>query len=271
VARRVLAALIDWQTKHSYPFIFLSQASVEVADHADLPALLQRAGFVQLFLGLETPAAASLAECNKKQNLNRDLVEAVRIIQQHGIDVLGGFIVGFDADPPTIFEEMAEFIEEAALPTAMVGALAAPPGTRLYARLAAENRLTGQSDGDSIANLSGMNVLPLMGRASLLSGYKRLLTRLYEPEPYYRRVVDFLGHYRPNPYLPGRLPTGTEIRTFLRVVWSMGIKDPDRRSFWSFMVTALLRFPRLFPVAVATIIGGYHYKILTRRFVATPH
>ncbi len=100
VARRVLTALADWQVRHSYPFIFLSQASVEVADHTDLLALLQRAGFVQLFLGLETPAAASLAECNKKQNLKRDLVEAVRIIQKYSIDVLGGFIVGFDADPP---------------------------------------------------------------------------------------------------------------------------------------------------------------------------
>jgi len=203
VARRVLTALADWQIRHSYPFIFLSQASVEVADHPDLLALLQRAGFVQLFLGLETPAAASLAECNKKQNLKRDLVGAVRIIQKYSIDVLGGFIVGFDADPPTIFEEMAEFIEQAALPTAMVGVLAAPPGTRLYARLAAENRLTGQSDGDSIANLSGMNVIPVMGRARLLSGYKRLLTRLYEPERYYRRVADFLSHYCPKPVLAG--------------------------------------------------------------------
>ncbi|MGA2938519.1 MAG: B12-binding domain-containing radical SAM protein [Syntrophobacteraceae bacterium] len=271
VARRVLTALADWQARHSYPFIFLSQASVEVADHADLLALLQRAGFLQLFLGLETPAAASLAECNKKQNLKRDLIEAVRIIQKHSIDVLGGFIVGFDADPPTIFEEMAEFIEQAALPTAMVGVLAAPPGTRLYARLAAENRLTGQSDGDSIANLSGMNVIPVMGRARLLSGYKRLLTRLYEPRRYYRRVADFLSHFCPNPFLPGRLPTRIEVRTFLRVVWALGIKDPDRRSFWGFLVLALLRFPRLFPLAIATIVGGYHYKIVSRRFAATPH
>jgi radical SAM superfamily enzyme YgiQ (UPF0313 family) len=271
VARRVLTALIDWQTAHSYPFIFVTQASVEVADHADLLVLLQRAGFLQLFLGLETPAAASLAECNKTQNLKRDLVEAVRILQKHSMDVLGGFIVGFDADPPSIFEEMAEFIEKAALPTAMVGVLAAPPGTRLYARLAAENRLTGQSDGDSIANLSGMNIIPVMGRARLLSGYKQLLTRLYEPGPYYQRVLEFLRHYRPNPFLPGRLPTWAEICIFLRVVWTLGIKDPDRMTFWGFLILALLRFPRLFHIAVATIIGGYHYKIMSRRFVAAAH
>ena len=270
-ARRVLTALADWQARHSYPFLFLSQASVEVADHPDLLALLQRAGFLQLFLGLESPAAESLAECNKKQNLKRDLVDAVRIIQEHSIDVLGGFIVGFDADLPTIFEEMAEFIERAAMPTAMVGVLAAPSGTRLYARLEAENRITGESDGDSIANLSGMNVIPVMGRDLLLSGYKRLLTRLYEPGPYYRRVADFLRRYRPNPFLPGRLPTGVEVRTFLRVVWALGIKDPDRSSFWSFLVLAACRFPRLFPLAISIVVGGYHYKILSRRFTSTPH
>lgn len=116
-----------------------------------------------------------------------------------------------------------------------------------------------------------MNVIPVMGRARLLSGYKRLLTRLYEPERYYRRVADFLSHYCPNPFLPGRPPTRIEVRTFLRVVLALGIKDPDRRSFWGFLVLVLLRFPRIFPLAIATIVGGYHYKILSRRFAATPH
>jgi len=268
MAKRVLAAIVHWQIRHAYPFIFVGQASVDVAGDPELLELLRQAGFMQLFLGIETTAVASLSECNKRQNLECNLVEVVRALHDHGIDVLGGFIVGFDADPPSIFEELADFIEKAALPTAMVGVLAAPPGTRLYRRMAAENRLLGRSDGDSIANLSGMNIIPRMGWQLLLKGYKELLARLYEPEHYYGRVIRFLHRYRINPSIPSRLPTPGELRTFLRILWVLGIRDGDRKSFWRFLVQLLLQTPRLLPLGIAMIVGGYHYKIVSRRFIA---
>jgi len=269
LAKRILAAIVQWQTEHAYPFVFLSQASVEVASDPELLALLQQAGFIQLFLGIETTVPASLLECNKQQNLRCDLTEMVRALHEHSIDVLGGFIVGFDADPPTIFDDLAMFVEKTGIPTAMVGVLAAPPGTRLYNRMAAEGRLTGESDGDSIANLSGMNVVPVMGWDRLLAGYKELLTRLYEPKPYYRRVMRFLSSYKLNPWLPRRLPTNTQVHTFLRIVWMLGVKDHERLSFWQFLFRMLLKNPELFPLGIATIVGGYHYRLISQRFVAS--
>jgi radical SAM superfamily enzyme YgiQ (UPF0313 family) len=265
-ASRLLLDLIHWQEERKYPFIFLSQASLEVADQPRLLELLQRAGFVQLFLGIETPSLAALKECGKTQNVKRNLAEAVGKIQAASIDVLGGFIVGFDADTPAIFEEMARFIEASSISTAMVGALAAPPGTRLFERLEGEGRLLGQSDGDSIANLKGMNVRPRMGMEALLKGYCELLQRLYDPEPYYRRVRSFLAKTTPNPYLPFRLPTAKELRIFVNTIRVLGVKDPDRRHFWRFMLRCLPRVAQL-PLAVSMAIGGYHYRQVVRRFV----
>ncbi|MBF0529701.1 MAG: DUF4070 domain-containing protein [Deltaproteobacteria bacterium] len=264
--RKLLAALVVWQKEHKYPFFFLSQVSLEIVDHDDLLTMLQEAGFIQLFLGIETTSAASLAECNKKQNIGRDLVKAVKTIQNHSIDVMGGFIVGFDADPPTVFDDLVGFMEEAAIPTAMVGVLAAPPETRLYKRMESEGRITGQSEGDSIANLSGMNIVPAMGWDKLLTGYQKLLLRLYESEPYFRRVLNFLQHYRANPFFPFSLPKRKELVAFFKIVWGLGVRDPERRFFWRFVFSVLTRFPQHFPLAIATILGGYHYRILTRRF-----
>ena len=265
-ALQLLEELIPWQEQHRYPFIFLSQASVEVADQPRLLELLQQAGFVQLFLGIETPSVAALTECGKVQNVKRDLAEAVGKIQARSMDVLGGFIVGFDSDTPAIFDEMALFIENSAIATAMVGALAAPPGSRLYDRLQKEGRLMGNSDGDSIANLKGMNVLPKMGMEALLAGYCKLLQRLYDPEPYYRRVSAFLARTTPNPYLPFRLPTAKEIKIGAKAILGLGIKDPERKYFWRFLLRCLVR-PGQVPLAVSMAIGGYHYRLMVRRFL----
>ena len=167
---------------------------------------MAQAGFTGLFLGIETPDPAALQECNKRQNLNRDLVGAVRTIQAHGIEVIGGFIVGFDSDPPDVFDHQADFIEAAAIPTAMINLLTAPPGTRLYQRLQSEGRLLGDSDGDTAMNAGCLNFIPKMGRQRLLDGYKNLLGRLFAPEPFYQRVLDFLGHLPPQPPPAGPLP-----------------------------------------------------------------
>jgi radical SAM superfamily enzyme YgiQ (UPF0313 family) len=163
-------------------------------------------GFCGALPGDRNPRPGFVKECNKRQNLNRDMVDAVRTIQAHGIEVSGGFIVGFDSDSPEVFDRQADFIEEAAIPTAMINLLTAPPGTRLYRRLESEGRLLGDSDGDTAMNAGCLNFIPKMDRQRLLDGYKALLGRLFEPEPFYRRVLTFLGHYRPNPLLPARPP-----------------------------------------------------------------
>jgi radical SAM superfamily enzyme YgiQ (UPF0313 family) len=265
-AKELFEALIPWQAQHRYPFNFVSQASMDVTDHPDLLALMSQAGFTNIFLGIETPVAESLAECHKRQNLNRDLVASIRMIYSHGIEVAGGFIVGFDADPPDIFEVQARLIEQAAIPSAMVGMLVAAPGTPLYQRLEAEGRVLGRTSGDSVMNLAGLNMVPKMGRERLISGYGRLVKRLYEPETYYRRVLHFFEQFQLNPHVSFKSPTWGEVMAFFRIMYEMGAHQPGRRAFWGFLFQVLSRFPRFFPMAVNFAGVGYHYRVLSQRF-----
>jgi radical SAM superfamily enzyme YgiQ (UPF0313 family) len=195
-------------------------------------------------------------------------VGAVRTIQAHGIEVSGGFIVGFDSDSPNVFGRQADFIETAAIPTAMINLLTAPPGTRLYRRLESEGRLLGDSDGDTAMNANCMNFIPKMDRERLLEGYKTLLGRLFEPEPFYRRVLTFLGHYRPNLLLPARPPTHREVLAVLKIIFALGIKEPGRQAFWSFLGRLLLHHRQLFPIGISIAAVGFHYRMITHRFCA---
>jgi radical SAM superfamily enzyme YgiQ (UPF0313 family) len=267
-AKAILRAVSRWQAEHGYPFLFVAQASLEVVDDPELLPLMSQAGFVGLFLGIETPDPASLQECNKRQNLNRDLVGAVRTIQAHGIEVSGGFIVGFDSDTPNVFDHQADFIEEAAIPTAMINLLTAPPGTRLYRRLESEGRLLGDSDGDTAMNADCLNFTPKMDRQQLLDGYRTLLGRLFDPEPFYQRVLTFLGHYRPNPHVRARPPTHREVLAVLKIILALGFKESGRRAFWSFLGRLLLNHRQLFPIGISIAAVGLHYRMMTHRFCA---
>ena len=267
-AKAILRAVSRWQAEHGYPFHLVAQASLDVVDDPELLPLMAHAGFMGLFLGIETPDPASLTECNKRQNLNRDLVAAVRAIQAHGIEVSGGFIVGFDSDSPNVFGRQADFIETAAIPTAMINLLTAPPGTRLYRRLESEGRLLGDSDGDTAMNAHCMNFIPKMDRERLLEGYKTLLGRLFDPEPFYRRVLSFLKHYRPNLLLPARPPTHREVMGVLKIIFALGIKEPGRQAFWSFLGRLLLHHRQLFPIGISIAAVGFHYRMITHRFCA---
>jgi radical SAM superfamily enzyme YgiQ (UPF0313 family) len=270
-AKEILRALGPWQAENDYPFRCYAQVSLEVVDDQELLPLMAQAGFVGLFLGIETSDPASLQECNKRQNLNRDLVAAVRTIQSHGLEVIGGFIVGFDSDLPSVFAHQAEFIEEAAIPTAMINLLAAPPGTRLFFRLESEGRLLGTCDGDTTMNAGALNFIPRMGRERLLNGYKTLLGRLFEPKPYYRRVLNFLGHYHTNPHLPVHPPTSREVLAVVKIIYALGVKEPGRRAFWSFLGRLLLQHRHRFPIGMSLAASGHHFRIIMNRFcAATP-
>ncbi|HZE20692.1 MAG TPA: B12-binding domain-containing radical SAM protein, partial [Desulfobaccales bacterium] len=267
-ARELLAALVDWQTQHGYPFNFLSQASVDLADQPELVHLMTKSGFTHIFLGIETPQAECLAECSKGQNQNRDIVAVVRMLNAQGIEVYGGFIVGFDADPPDIFETQARFIEAIAIPSASVAMLVAAPGTPLYQRLAAEGRIVGRSCGDSVMNLAGLNIIPKMGRERLIRGYRQLITRIYEAEPFYQRALKFFDQFRLNPHVSTKRPTGREVLAFFRILWEMGFHQEDRLAFWRFIFRVLTRYPQFFPIAVGLAGAGYHYRVMSHRFLA---
>ena len=190
----LLPALIQWQKgKRGIPFY--TEASINLADDEELMRLMVEAGFNQVFVGIETPEEAGLAECNKRQNQKRDLVADVKRIQRAGLEVQGGFIVGFDSDTPTIFQRQIEFIQKSGIVTAMVGLLQAMPGTKLYQRLKREGRLLGQTTGDNVDGTT--NFIPRMNRETLREGYKSILRHIYAPGPYYQRIRTFLREYHP--------------------------------------------------------------------------
>jgi len=136
----ILPALIEWR-KGKQGCTFITEASINLADDEELMDLMAAAGFTSVFVGIETPSPEGLSECHKSQNCNRDLVQAVHRMQNHGLQVMGGFIVGFDSDTPLVFDQQIDFIQESGIVTAMVGLLQAPLGTQLFERLKKEGRV----------------------------------------------------------------------------------------------------------------------------------
>jgi radical SAM superfamily enzyme YgiQ (UPF0313 family) len=253
-----LPAMSAWSRGKKYPFLFFTEASINMADDEELMELMVKAGFNRVFVGIETPNEDSLIECNKLQNRNRDLADAVKKIQRHGFEVMGGFILGFDSDPASIFSKQIHFIQKSGIVTAMVGLLNAPKGTKLYQRLKKENRLLNNFSGDNTD--FSMNFVPKMKYETLMNGYKYVLDTIYSPRHYYERVVTFLKEYRPR-VSPGitklRL---SHIRGFFRALWVLGFMDRGRRYFWRLVFTTLLKRPRKLPVSLGLSLSGFHFR-----------
>ncbi|MBC7260246.1 MAG: DUF4070 domain-containing protein [Chloroflexi bacterium] len=251
----LLPALIEWRKgKRGIPFN--TEASINLADDESLMHLMVEAGFDTVFIGIETPDDESLAECSKKQNRNRDLVADVKRIQRAGLQVQGGFIVGFDSDGPSIFQRQVDFIQRSGIVTAMVGLLQAPLGTRLYERLKGEGRILASMSGDNVDGTT--NIIPRMTLETLREGYRHILSQIYAPEPYYQRVRTFLREYKA-PRVS--VPLDREyILALFRAIYRLGVAGKERLQYWRLMGWTLLRRPRLFPLAVTLSIYGYHFR-----------
>ncbi len=252
-----LADLIDWQEAHRYPFVIYTQASVNLAQDTELITLMTLAGFDMVFVGLETPAEESLIECGKHQNRFLDLVKAVKTIHRHGIEMMGGFIIGFDNDPPDIFERQIKFIQISGVVKATISLLNAIPGTRLYERLKKEGRILDNFSGD---NCDGsLNFIPKMDAQTIGDGYRAALSYIYSPKNYYDRVMEFLKVYKRVRHR--RAETG-EIRAFLKAILHLGILDAGKSKlyFWKLLITAFIFHRREFGEAVSDAIFGYHFR-----------
>jgi len=251
----ILPALIEWR-KDKVGMSFSTEVSINLTDDEELMRMLVDAGFTTVFIGIETPNEDSLTECSKIQNQNRDLVESVKRIQRAGLQVQGGFIVGFDSDPPSIFQRQVDFIQRSGIVTAMVGLLQAPYGTRLYERLKREGRILGNMSGDNVNGST--NIVPRMGLATLREGYRKILDQIYSPKLYYERVKTFLQDYE-----PPRIRVHFEfeyILAFLRSVYQLGIKGVERVHYWRLFFWTLFRRPRLLPLAITLAIYGFHFR-----------
>jgi radical SAM superfamily enzyme YgiQ (UPF0313 family) len=260
--KSMLRAIIAWQQERGFPFGLYTEASVNLADDDELMQLMVEAGFDNVFLGLETPEEDSLKECGKHQNSGKDLVEAVKKIQAHGMEVMGGFIIGFDSDPPNIFERQIKFIQNSGVVKAMIGLLNAVPGTRLYERLKREGRLLDSATGD---NCDGsLNFVPKMDAQALKDGYQAVLNYIYSPREYYNRTLEFLKHYRP---ARRRRLNKSDLGAFVRSILYIGILDKGKSKiyYWKLLVKALLFHREAFGEAISHAIFGYHFRKLLGR------
>lgn len=253
--KKMLTNLARWQKEHKHPFKFLTEASTDLADDEELMKMMSSANFHKVFLGIESPNIDSLNECNKYQNIKRNLADAVRTIQRHGMQVMGGFIVGFDSDPESIFETQIKFIQQVGIVTAMVGLLNAAPQTRLWHRLNAEGRLLSNFSGE---NTDGnLNFIPKMGKEKLMAGYKKILATIYSPKHYYKRINTFIKNYKPT--VKSRVSL-TDLNAFLISMWRIGIISRSRFLYWKLIIiTTFTRFKKL-PIAVELAILGLHFS-----------
>ena len=255
-----------WQQCHGYPFYFYTEASIDLAERTELLAAMRDANFLNVFIGVETPSPESLGEARKFQNLRSDNLQQIRTIQRSGLWVMGGFIVGFDADDQHIFERQWQFIENAAIPWAMVGMLQAPPTTALYDRMLREGRLI--HDSDATTNFSMPNFHTRLLLPVLLDGMARLLLRLYDPPAFFDRALRSLvaWHPRPTQRFP-RLPVIYTLRLLAFSIWKQGIRSSYRRCYWRFLASAV-RLWRNEPVklrmAILVLLSGHHFPRYAR-------
>ncbi len=258
--KELLPRLAEWNSYLKQPFTFFTEASVNLADDSELLGMMRDARFTKVFLGIETPVEDSLKEAQKMQNTKRSLLESVRRIQSYGMEVMAGFIVGFDHDPDDIFDRQVEFISESAIPMAMVGLLQALPGTQLYRRLVKEGRLLHDGTGDNVEGT--LNFIPKMDAERLLEGYRSILRRVYEPDAYYDRVRRFLARYHPASRARRCL---SDYLAFARSLIRQGVLDRHRKSYWKFLFDAATHYRETFGTAVTLAIMGYHFERITEK------
>jgi radical SAM superfamily enzyme YgiQ (UPF0313 family) len=254
----ILPAIIEWRkTRRGAPSLF-TEASINMADDDELMRMMVKAGFDRVFVGIETPNEESLVECNKSQNENRDLIGSIKRIQNFGMEVQGGFIVGFDNDPASIFKKQIDFIQKSGIVTAMVGLLNAPRGTRLYERLKKEDRIIEGFTGDNTD--CSMNFVPKMKKETLIDGYQHILHTIYAPKAYYARITTFLKEFHPHYEVSIDKLKWSHVAGLFNSIWILGVVDKGRAQFWKFILTVLVKRPKFFPLSLFLAAYGYHFR-----------
>ncbi len=271
-AKELCAALAEWRGQYKTCFDFLTEASLNLADDPELMQLMKDAGFISVFLGIETPDESGLVAANKMQNTRRSMLESVATIQSYGMQVMGGFILGFDTDREDIFDRMVEFIEKSGIPIAMVGLLQAMPGTQLFRRLGKEGRILNAGDGDNTDDK--LNFLPHMDAAKLVEGYRSVLKRIYSSGAYYERVKLYLSRTQRKPAAGERASrqrwlTRANARAFVTSIIRQGVFSRQRWSYWKFLLAVATRYRHCVGAAMTLAVMGYHLQVITDKLAKT--
>jgi radical SAM superfamily enzyme YgiQ (UPF0313 family) len=269
-ALELAVELEKWQDRHRRPFIFYTEASIDLAQKIELLDAMVRANFFYVFIGIETPSEESLRETRKYQNLRIDPLEAVHFIQRRGLWVTAGFIVGFDSDREDIFDRQIRFIEQAAIPWAMAGLLQAPPTTPLFDRMMAEGRMNLASEATS--NFSAPNFETRMPLDTLLAGMRRTLLSIYSPDAFFERTLRSLYYWRPRD--PQRAPPISmlyRIRAVAQSTWRQGCVSAYRRVYWRFLIRLLWLWGRDFRkvwLGYVIAMSGHHFTAYSNEIAA---
>ena len=253
----LMPKVVGWMENHNHPFDFATEASINLSDDRELMELMTKAGFGSVFIGIETTLENSLEECNKVQNKNRNLLDSVRKVQKSGIEVMGGFIVGFDNDLPSVFKQQIEFIQNSGIVSAMIGILNAPTKSKLYMKLHSEGRILDKWTGDNTD--SSTNIIPKMGYNELKSGYLEIIKGIYGSKPFYNRVKLFLKDFEPR-FTKKNKVNIHKIMAFFKSLFFIGLIDRDRKYYWQLFFWTIFKRPKLFPLAITYSIYGYHFK-----------
>ncbi len=261
--KEILPAIAEWNDKNKNPFYFNTEVSINLADDDKLMHLMVKAGFEAVFIGIESPNEESLIECNKIQNRNRDLLLSIKKIQKSGLEVQGGFIVGFDNDPPTIFDRLTNFIQESGIVTAMVGLLNAPNGTKLQKRLITEGRMLKDFTGNNTD--FSINFIPQMNSEKLIDGYKKILDTIYSPKYYYERVMRFMKDFEPKKKKVFHLNPNYILALF-KSIFKLGVIGEERIYYWKLFFWSLFRKPQLFSLAILFTIYGFHFRKISNSY-----
>ena len=259
-ALELAQSLEEWQKSHDFPFLFYTEASIDLAERPELINAMVKANFYYVFIGIESPSEASLAEAKKYQNLRGDQLDSIRFIQSQGLWVTGGFIVGFDSDTDNIFERQTDFVERAAIPWAMAGFLQAATTTPLHDRMLQQGRLLAETTGNNFDRPNFRTLLPF---PDLLQGFRQTLLSLYSPSSFYDRAYRSLMHWEtlkdqkatPHPFL---LMLGVLVRS----IFLQGILSSYRRQYWKFLLRILMRWSRNPPklsMGITILLSGHHF------------
>ena len=259
--RLLLPEIAKWQKERDYPFSLLTEASLNLADDEALLASMRDAGFHRVFIGIETPVAESLQEAQKPQNRG-DLLGSVKKIQSYGMEVMAGFIVGFDNDPLDIFERQIDFIRKSAIPLAMVGLLNALPDTQLWRRLEREGRLLG-NDATGNNTVCSLNFKTIMDPALLIQGYQRIMQTIYSPREYYERALVSMKRTATEFAERPHYNALNALASFTRILVKLGVFDRERREFWRFFTQTLLKHRSRFAESMRLAAMGYHFRKLS--------
>ena len=265
-AMKLLPVIAEWQRDHGYPFSLSTEASVNLAHMDGLMDAMVEAGFDTVFLGIETPNPKALIKTKKAQNTSRKeenfLFKAVRKIQQKGMQVQGGFILGLDSDDEGVFDAQIEFIQQAGIPIAPIYLLTALRGTDMYERLRAENRLLDKQIGTVAMTL---NFKPELDPGTLIDGYQRVTATLYDAtlENYFQRCLALFEHLKPVPHLRKPLSGNAAVIAAMRVRRQLS-KD-QVPAFSRFIAQVSRDHPRMLPTALRLAALGYHFERITRQ------